>query len=144
MEQYGWVLWVAAMVVFAIVEVATVNLVSVWFVGGALAALVVQLLGLNLWWQLGVFLVAASILLACLRPFVKKFVSPHKTATNADMALDRQAYLTETVDNLNGTGALKLDGKEWSVRSVSGEVLEAGTLVRIIRMQGVKLFVERA
>ena len=60
------------------------------------------------------------------------------------MAIGREAYLSETVDNLRGTGALKLDGKEWSVRSVDGAVLEAGTLVRIVNMQGVKLYVEPA
>ena len=41
MEQYAWIIWVAAMVVFGIAEAATVNLVSVWFVAGSLAALIV-------------------------------------------------------------------------------------------------------
>ena len=142
MEEYGWVLWIAAMVFFGVLEAATVNVVSVWFVGGALAALIVQILGGGLWLQLGVFLVISIILLASLRPFVRKFVSPNKTATNADMSIGREAYLTETVDNLRETGALKLDGKEWTVRSATGAVLPEGTLVKIVNMQGVKLYVE--
>ena len=142
MGNYGWLFWVAAMVLFGIMEAATVNLVSVWFVGGALAALVVQLLGGGVWFQIIVFLLVAGGLLACLRPFVRKFVNPVHTATNADAAIGRQAYLTETVDNLRETGALKLDGKEWTVRSEHNEILPAGTLVRIVRMQGVKLYVE--
>lgn len=141
MEQYGWILWIAAMVFFGILEAATVNMVSVWFVGGSLAALVVQLLGGNHWLQLAAFLLVSGILLAALRPFVRKFVSPNKIATNADMAIGRDAYLTETVDNIRGTGALKLDGKEWTVRSADGAVLEKNTLVKIVDMQGVKLFV---
>ena len=76
-----------------------------------------------------------------LRPFVRKFVTPVKTATNADMAIGRSAYLTETVDNLRGTGALKLDGKEWTVRSMDQTVLPAGTLVKIVKLEGVKLYV---
>ena len=144
MEQYGWILWIAAMVVFGILEAATVNMVSVWFVGGALAALIVQLLGGSPWLQLAAFLVVSGGLLAALRPFVRKFVSPNKTATNADRAIGREAYLTETADNLHETGALKLDGKVWTVRSATGEVLEAGTLVKIVDLQGVKLFVEPA
>ncbi len=143
MNQYGWVIWVAAMVIFAIAEAATVNMISVWFVGGSLAALVVELLGGNIWLQLAAFLIVSGILLAALRPFVKRFVSPNKIPTNADMAMERQAYLTETVDNIRGTGALKLDGKEWTVRSATGEIIEAGTLVKITDLQGVKLFVER-
>lgn len=144
MAQYGWLLWIAAMVFFGILEAVTVNMVSVWFVGGSLAALIVQLLGGNHWLQLAAFLLVSAVLLAALRPFVKRFVSPKKIATNADMAIGREAYLTETVDNIRGTGALKLDGKEWSVRSAKDEVLEAGTLVKIVHMQGVKLYVEPA
>ena len=144
MNQYVWMLWAALMVVFGIAEAATVNMISVWFVGGSLVALLVSLLGGNIWLQIAAFLVVSGILLAALRPFVRKFVSPRKTATNADMAIGREAYLTETVDNLRETGALKLDGKVWTVRSVSGELLQEGTLVKIVRMEGVKLFVEPA
>jgi len=91
-----------------------------------------------------VILCVAGILLAALRPFVRKFVSPRKTATNADMAIGRSAYLTETVDNLRGTGTLKLDGKEWTARSLSGDILHQGTLVTVVKMEGVKLYVEPA
>lgn len=142
MEQYGWLVWIGLMILFAIVEAATVNMVSVWFVGGCVVGLLVQLLGGNLWLQIGAFLVVSGALLACLRPFVRKYVTPNKTATNADMVLGRTAYITEPVDNLRGTGALKLDGKEWSVRCLGGELLSEGTLVKIVKLEGVKLFVE--
>ena len=142
MEQYGWILWVALMVVFAIVEAATVNLVSIWFVGGALTALIVQLLGGSIWLQLALFLVTAGVLLAGLRPFVRRYVAPRRTATNADMVLGREAYVLETVDNLHGTGALKLDGKVWTARSATDAVLPEGMLVKVVKLEGVKLYVE--
>lgn len=140
--QAGWIFWIAAMIFFGMAEAATVNLVSVWFLGGSLAALIVQLLGGSFGLQLGVFLLVSVLLLAGLRPFVRRYVTPRKTATNADMAIHQEAYLTETVDNLRETGALKLDGKEWTVRSSTGAILPAGTLVRIVSIQGVKLYVE--
>ena len=142
MDQYSWMFWIAAIVVFGIAEAATVNMVSLWFVGGAVAALIADLLGAGGWLQLIVFFAVSAALLASLRPFVKKFISPRKVATNADMAIGREAYLTQTVDNIRGTGALKLDGKEWTVRSANGAVLEKDTLVKIVRMEGVKLYVE--
>lgn len=140
--QVGWIFWIAAIVLFGVVEAATVNLVSVWFLGGSLAALIVQLLGGSFGLQLGVFLLVSVLLLASLRPFVRRYVTPRKTATNADMAIGQEAYLTETADNLRETGALKLDGKEWTVRSATGAILSAGTLVRVVSIQGVKLYVE--
>ena len=144
MQQYMWVLWVAAVVFFGIVEAATVNMVSLWFVGGALAALVGQLLGGPVWLQVLLFFVVSAGLLLALRPFVKKFVTPNRIPTNADMVIGREAYVTETVDNIRGSGALKLDGKEWTVRSADGTELPEGTLVKIVKIEGVKLYVERA
>ena len=141
MGTYSWLIWVAAMVLFGVVEMTTVNLVSIWFVGGSLAAMIADLLGAGIWAQLIIFLLTAGALLACLRPFVRKYVTPKQTATNADMALGREAYLTETVDNLRGTGALKLDGKVWTVRSADDRVLPEGTLVTVVKLEGVKLYV---
>ena len=144
MDQYSWVLWIAAIVIFGIAEAATVNMISIWFVGGSLAALIADLLGANAWVQIAVFLVVSIALLVTLMPYVRRHVFSKKVATNADMAIGREAYLTQTVDNIRGTGALKLDGKEWTVRSASGAVLEKDTLVKIVKMEGVKLYVEPA
>ena len=136
--------WIGLMVVFGVLEASTVNMVSIWFVGGSLAALIVCLLGGGLWLQIVVCLIVAVIMLAALRPFVRKFITPKKTATNVDMIFGRTAYITQTVDNLRGTGSLKLDGKEWTVRSMDGSILPEGSLVKIIKLEGVKLFVEPA
>ena len=144
MNEYGWILWLAALIVFGIAEAATVSMVSLWFMGGALAAMVAQLLGASPWVQIILFVAVSALLLACLRPFVKKYVSPRKTATNTDAMLGREAIITEAVDNLRATGALKLDGKEWTARSVGGETLEVGTVVKIVKLEGVKLYVEPA
>lgn len=144
MEQYLWIVWLALTVLFAAVEISTVNMVSVWFVGGSLLALVVQLLGGAPWLQITVFFVSSAALLAGLRPFVKKYVTPKKTATNVDMVFGREAYVTETIDNLRGTGAVKLDGKVWSARSLQETTVPEGTLVKIVKLEGVKLYVEPA
>ena len=68
MEQYGWIVWIAVMIVFGILEPATVNMTSIWFVGGALAGLVVELLGGSVWVQIAVFLVVSGALLPACGP----------------------------------------------------------------------------
>ena len=95
-------------------EAATANLVSLWFVGGSAGGPDYRTAGGSIWVQLAVFLVVSGILLALLRPFARRFVTPRRIATNADMALGKEAYVTETVDNLRETGAVKLDGKVWT------------------------------
>lgn len=47
--------WLIAIVVFIVAEAATVALVSVWFIGGAVCALVAAILGAGLGVQLAVF-----------------------------------------------------------------------------------------
>ena len=55
--------WLIAIVVFIVAEAATVTLVSVWFIGGAVCALVAAILGAGLGVQLAVFLVVSAALL---------------------------------------------------------------------------------
>ena len=137
-----WV-WLGAVVVFAIVEAMTVGLTSIWFALGALGGFVAALAGAQLLVQLGTFVVVTAVALAVTRPLVKQAVGRQKgEATNADRVLGETAKVTETIDNLAGTGAVYVDGKTWTARSAGEETIPRGTLVRVERMEGVKLFVE--
>jgi len=142
MEVNLWFLWLLAAVMLGILEIMTQNLVTVWFIGGCLGAIVADLIGWNVWIQFLVFFVISAILLAAIRPFVKKYVTPKLTPTNIDSVIGKEAYLTEDVHNIRGTGALRLEGKEWTVRSATGEPLKEGTLVKIVALDGVKVLVE--
>ena len=138
-----WI-WLGALVFFAVLEVSTSALVSVWFMGGSLTALIAALLGAPLWLQLVLFFAVSAVLLFLLRPLAKKYFTPRKVATNARGNIGKTAIVTETVDNLKGTGAVKIAGVRWSARSTDDSVLEEGTLVRIADIQGVKVCVEKA
>ncbi len=141
-DQVMTIVWTAAIILFGIVEAVTAGLVSIWFVGGALAALISAFLGAPLWLQIVLFLVVSAIALAMTRPLLKKIPTANVEATNADRVLGAVAKVTETIDNENSVGAVYVDGKTWSARSVDETVIPAGSLVRIERMQGVKLLVK--
>ncbi len=135
-------LWMVAMVTLLIVEGACpFHLVSIWFAIGALAAGIAALLGAQLWLQITVFLVISCGLLVATLPLVKKFLKPKIVKTNVDAILGSQGYVTETVDNISATGQVKLGGMEWTARSADGHVIEAGTLVQVEKIEGVKAFV---
>lgn len=142
--MYMEVLWLALLIVFAVLEASTVSLVSIWFMGGALTALIAALCGAEIWLQVVLFFVVSIALLLCLRPLSKKLLKKRKVATNADSNIGKTAVVTETIDNLRGTGAVKISGVEWSARSVDDSVLEKDAVVRILRIEGVKVCVERA
>lgn len=135
-------LWFALMAIFVIVEAACpFHLVSIWFAVGALVATVIGLLGGEFWLQATAFLVISVGLLIALWPLTKKFLKPKVTATNVDALIGTQGYVTAAVDNLNAVGQVKLGGMEWTARSTTGEKIDAGTLVTVDRIEGVKAFV---
>ena len=135
-------IWVGAMVIFGIMEAVTVGLTSLWFVVGSLGGLVVSMLNGPIWLQLVVFFVVSIACMIAARPLVVKYINQTTIATNADRVLGATARVTETIDNTVPVGAVYVDGKTWSARSETEEVIAVGTMVRVTRMEGVRLFVE--
>ena len=136
------IVWFALMVVFLIAEgVCPFHLISVWFSVGALAAVVVSLLGGAVWLQVTVFLVVSAGLLIALWPISRKLLQPKAIRTNVDAIIGSQGYVTADIDNLTATGQVKLGAMEWSARSTTGDPIKAGTLVKVDRIEGVKAFV---
>ena len=136
-------MWLVALILFGIAEAATVGLVSIWFAVGTIPALIVSALGGPVWLQVLLFLAVSITMLALLRPFVRKISGP-QTRTNADRHIGQTAIVTEEIDNLAETGAVKLDGVIWSARSEDGDHIPLGSVITVKRIAGVKVFVERA
>ena len=136
------IIWMALLILFLVVEAACpLHLVSIWFAAGSLAALGVYYLGAPLWIQITVFLVASCALLACLWPLTKKYLNPKVTATNIDSIIGAEAYVTAAVDNIRAQGQVKLNGMDWTARSTGGTPIPEGTLVKVDKIEGVKVFV---
>ncbi|MBQ2854987.1 MAG: NfeD family protein [Oscillospiraceae bacterium] len=139
--NWGISTWLVMMVIFLIGEAMTVTLISLWFAGGCLAALVVCLLGGSWELQVGVALAVSAILLTSLRPLVRKFITPKLVKTNVDSVIGSTGLVTTAVDNVRAQGQVKLGSMEWTARSTTGEVIPEGTLVKADRIEGVKVFV---
>jgi len=137
------IFWLIAVIALGVAEAVTVGLVTVWFAIGALAALISSLFGGPLWLQILLFIVVTAVTLVTTRPIVKKYFgkNSHK-ATNADMVIGKEAHVTEAIDNLKGTGAVRCMGKEWSARSENGESRAEGEIVLAVKIEGVKLIVK--
>lgn len=133
--------WLIVMVLFLVVEAATVGLVCIWFAVGSLAALLAAMCGAQLWLQIVLFLIVSAATLYFTRPLVKRYVNSKVEPTNADMVIGKECRVTETVDNIAGTGAVYVDGKTWTARSSDDEVIPEGTLVTAKSIDGVKLIV---
>ena len=136
--------WLAIAILMGIVEGLTYALVSVWFAGGAVAAFFAALLGGSFLLQLALFVVVSAVLVACLRPLARRRSVKTPARTNADRVIGMIGVVTEPIDNVHATGAVKVGSVEWTARSADGGVIAEGAQVRILQISGVKLLVEPA
>ena len=134
--------WIAVTIVFVIVEVATTQLVTIWFALGSVAALLACTLKAELYLQIIIFAVVSTLALVLTRPLVKKLSHKEFLPTNADRNIGKSATVTETIDNIAGTGAVKIDGNIWTARSSDDTVIEKDTIVTVEKIDGVKLIVK--
>ena len=136
------ILWIAAIVVLLIIEGATSGLVTIWFAIGAVAALLVALVDAPVWLQVLVFLAVSFVTLIFTRPLAQRHLNSKTQPTNADRLIGRECIVTETIDNIAGTGAVSVGGQTWTARSVSDAPIQPNARAVVRRIEGVKLIVE--
>ncbi len=141
-EAVMQIMWLVLLIVFAVSEAITVGLTSIWFAAGALVALIAALLGGPLWVQITLFLAVSLLCLGAVRPLAKQHLNDKVEPTNADRVIGAEAQVTEDIDNIHGKGAVVIRGMTWSARSQDGGLISAGTMVKVLRIEGVKVFVE--
>lgn len=135
------IVWLIAIVAFIVLEAVTYQMLSIWFVIGAIGGLIASLLGADFWVQMTVFLALSVICFIAFRPLAVKKLKPN-FKTNADAVIGKKVTITKEVDNVNGTGEGKLDGMAWTVRTESGKTLGVGDVAEVKRIEGVKLIVD--
>ncbi len=124
-------------------ELATLQLVSIWFAVGALGAIIASLLGAGIEIQLVIFVAISLILLILVKPATSRIMKKNVTKTNADSLIGQTGKATSLINNLNGYGTVVVRGQEWTAASLDDHVvIEAGTSVIIRKISGVKLIVE--
>lgn len=142
MDPVYQIVWLVLLILFAAAEAATVGLTSVWFAIGSLGALICALLGGSIWLQIGIFIVLSVVCLVALRPLAKKYLNNRVEPTNADRVIGQEAKVTQAIDNIQGTGAVTIGGVTWTARSEHDTPIPAGAMVRVLRIEGVKVMVE--
>ena len=137
------VIWIVLLVLFLILEAATVQLVSAWFALGALCALLANLCGVGVIWQIVLFLIVSAICLIATRPLVKKMTATKIQKTNADRCIGAEAVVLEEINDLKSTGLVKAMGNTGTARAEDGSVIPKDAVVIVRKMDGVKLIVSQ-
>ena len=138
-------IWLAAAIVFAVIEAVSYQLVSIWFTGGCVAALIAVIINpsMPLTVQMIICVAVSAALLIATRPLVKKLLNGKPEPTNVDALIGKTAVVTDTVDNINSQGEAQVDGKLWTARSADNTVIEKDSIVTVEKVDGVKLIVKK-
>ena len=131
--------WLVVFILLILIELATMGLTTIWFAGGAVAGFVASMLGANVVIQAAAFFAVSILLLFFTRPFAVRYINSNKTKTNVDGLIGQEALVLEEINNIRETGCAKLEGKEWTARSMNDTVIPKDTVVTVERIEGVKL-----
>lgn len=136
-----WIFWLVTIIVLTVIELATVNLVTIWFIASGLITLILSFFVSNDVVLSTIFVVLGVILLITTKPILDKYLKPKgNVKTNLDRIIGSEGIVTESITK-NSVGEVKVDGKKWS--AISKYNIDKGETVRIIKIDGVKLLVER-
>lgn len=134
--------WLVVFILLILIELATMGLTTIWFAGGAVAGFVASMLGVNVVIQAAAFFAVSILLLFFTRPFAVRYINSNKTKTNVDGLIGQEALVLEEINNIRETGCARLEGKEWTARSMNDTVIPKDTVVTVERIEGVKLIVK--
>lgn len=138
----AWMIWLALALLFAVIEMLTLDLIFAMLAGGALFGMGTALSGGNIWIQVVVFAISALLLLVLLRPWGLKVLFRKKPfiPTGAEAHVGRPAVVVSEVSTLSGR--VKLMGEVWTARTETDQVLGVGTAVTVVRIDGATAIVD--
>lgn len=134
-------IWISLIIFFVLTELLANNLVGIWFALGAICALILSALGLNIWIQGGSFIIISVILLLSTRNMVLRIKKPLNYKTNTDAIIGKDAKVLVSIEPFK-PGIVKIGGLEWSAVSESDTIYEVGEIVKVVDVKGVKVILK--
>ena len=140
--EFMWILWLSIAIFFLVIESITVELISIWFTGGSLLAMIASLLDLSMGWQIAIFCIASIILIIFTRPIVARYLKRNESKTNVDTLIGDVATVTKEILP-DERGEVKIKGQYWLAVSANNDIIELGSKVSILAIEGAKLIVKK-
>ena len=140
--EYMWIVWLSAAIFFLIIESITVELISIWFTGGSIIAMVLALLNVDLGWQIAGFCATSILLILFTRPIVARYLKRNESKTNVDSLIGGIATVTKDI-NPDDRGEVKVNGQYWLAIATDNNLIETGNKVSILAIEGAKLIVKK-
>jgi len=149
--NYGFcLLWFAILVLAIIFEVRTSDTVAIWFMPAAAIAFILSFIIKeeddlkNLFIQILVFAFVSFVSFLIFKISFNKKARRKKGKTNVGALIGERCLVIEDISNINVKGLVNVKGSVWSARSSDdNDLIEAGTVVVVESVEGVKLVCSR-
>ena len=139
--EYMWGIWLGLSIFFLVVEWMTVELISIWFTGASIVAMILALLNVPLGWQIAAFCVVSVLLIVFTRPIVARYLRRNESKTNVDSLIGEVATVTKEILP-DERGEVKVKGQDWLAVASDNNLIESGKKVSILAIEGAKLIVK--
>lgn len=139
-----WQVWLIIAGLCFIIEMATVGFFVFWFGIGALAAMITSIITPeNIVLQCVIFVIVSVILLFLTKPLVNKLTKKDKKVeTNAYSIIGKTGIVTQDINPTLGIGLVKIAGEVWSAKTEDGTIIDKGSEIKVVKIDGVKAVVE--
>ncbi len=143
MLEYMPYVWAGVTILAIWLESLTADLITIWFIPAGLISVIISLLPvkIDIWIQVSIFFAISFVLIIFSKTIFKNFFKKKPVvATNLDTVIGKEAVVIEAINNLEGKGAVKVLGKEWSAITYdNSEIIQKNSLVIVKEIRGVKL-----
>ena len=132
-------IWLSIIILLAIAEAMTINLVTIWYVASGIVALILSFFIDNFTIQFAVFTLLGTFLLITTRQFLQTFLNTKNVKTNLDRIIGMNGIVVEEI-NKNNNGAVKVDGKVWT--AYADKKIKVDSTVKVLEINSSKIKVE--
>lgn len=140
MSNLAWI-WLAGLVVFLILELATPTLIFACFVVGSLAAGILSLFMPEAYYgQIGMFVGVSVLLMPFTRLLAKKITKPSPQESNVAALIGKVGMVTKAIDKDLG-GQIQVEGEVWIANA--DEDIAANTKAKVLSVSGTRLIVKK-
>lgn len=134
-------LWLAAMVVFLIIEIGTPGLVFACFAVGALGGGLASIMTDSYLIQLAVFAFVTIILIPMTRTLAKKITKESPRKTNVDAMIGMPGIVIKPIDSASEVGQVRVEGQIW--QAIASEPIDEGAKITVDKVQGARLYITK-
>ncbi|MCL2877219.1 MAG: NfeD family protein [Acidobacteria bacterium] len=138
-----WLMWMILAAILLIGEVFSAGFFLFWFSIGAAAAGLTALLGANNIVQLMVFVIVSGVLFVTGRKFANRVTKKQPPGIGADRFVGGIGIVLEEINLPANTGKIRLNQDSWRAVSESGEIVPVGAAVKVLRVDGTRVIVQK-